>query len=408
MKPAEPRTTPTGRHFPAGLIRVDLADFTGYSSARTSAPSTRAEHSPQDGPGHGAAPIWLNANESGEVSAADPDGAVRRYPEPQPPALVAALAEHYRVSADMLVVGRGSDEAIELLIRTICAPGDDAVLIARPTFGMYAVSARLHGVQVVTVDQAEIDGAWQVDLRLVADQAASSGARIVFLASPGNPTGVSIPLSGLADLATDLGEDTVLVIDEAYQEFAEIDGADSAISLLPDHPAVVVLRTLSKAHALAAARVGVAIGHPELLRVLRRVQAPYPVPAPVTALALAALEPVALAATRERTRRAVEQRRRLATALQGHALIHTVYRSDANFVLVRAAGAHQAEALLNALQTAGIIVRDFRGGPGLTDALRITAGTAGEIDAVLGVLADLDDHRELDQTTADTPEASAP
>jgi len=360
-------TAPAQSPFPAHLLREDLRDFTGYSSARTS----------HAGP---PARIWLNANESASASTVDPYGAQRRYPEPQPPALVAALAAAYDVPAERVVVGRGSDEAIDLLIRALCRPGGDGVVIASPTFGMYAVGARLHGVPVTDVPQRDLGTGWAVDTAEVAERARSAGARLVFLAGPGNPTGGVVPLADLARLAGDLADQAVVVLDEAYQEFNR---APSAVGLLGSHPNLVVLRTLSKAHALAAARVGCAIAHPELAAVLRRVQAPYPLPGPVTALALAALAPDALHDTRCRVEDALRGRIRLVEVLRTDPRVRAVYDSEANFVLTRCT---DPDGLLGALLASSIVVRDLRHLPGLDDALRITVGTDAEIDSVAQAL----------------------
>lgn len=386
---------PTRRAFPRELIRADLADFAGYSSARTSAPRPAAGSGGSD---HD--PIWLNANESGTTSAADPDGSVRRYPDPQPPELVRALAETYGVDDSRLVVGRGSDEAIDLLIRAICTPGADAIVTAPPTFGMYAVSSRLHGTTVREVPLRDEGDRWQVDIDQIIE-AVGGGSdvgddgtpparpRIVFLASPDNPTGRLLPPADLVRLLDEIGDHAVVVIDEAYQEFAEIDGATSAIELLDSYPTLVVLRTLSKAHALAAARVGVALTHPDLAAVLRRVQTPYPIPAPVTELTLSSLTASAAAVTAERTRATVRGRERLRAALDGHPLVAVVYPSAGNFVLIRAADAGAADRLFTSLQEAGIVIRDFRGTPGLEHSLRITAGSSSEVDAVRDILGQL-------------------
>lgn len=348
------------------LIREDLRDFAGYSSARTSdtgAPAT----------------IWLNANEAATASAVDPEGAQRRYPDPQPPALVEALAATYGVTPDRLVVGRGSDECIELLVRTLCAPGStDAVVQASPTFGMYAVSARLHGVPVVDVPQRDLGDIWEVDTGAVLAAAEREGARVVFLASPGNPTGAVVPLEAVAALARALEDRAVVVVDEAYQEFA---APPSAVTLLPDHPNLVVLRTLSKAHGLAGVRVGVALGHPDLVAVLRRVQAPYPIPVPVAELAVSALAGSVRRSVDGRVAETRTERERLAEVLGGDRRVTSVYASEANFLLVRGPG---VESLLDDLRAHGIVVRDMR--HLLTDALRVTVGTPEEVDAVRAAL----------------------
>jgi len=375
--------------FPVELIRPDLRDFTGYSSARTSAPTGTP------------ARVWLNANESGVPNPADEDGASRRYPEPQPPALVEAFADLWATTPDRVVVGRGSDEAIELLVRSLCRPGGDAVVVTSPTFGMYAVSARLHGVPVIDVPQVDDEPRWGVDTEAVARAAREGGARIVFLASPGNPTGSVVPLREIARLTEALADQAVVVVDEAYGEFA---AQRSAVTLLEEHPTLVVLRTLSKAHALAGARVGIALAHPDLTAVLRRVQAPYPLPEPVTELALRALAPAALEATGKHVGAVLRLRDQVGRWLRDLPGVRTVYASEANFFLIRC---DDPEALLHTLGAAGIVVRDMRHLPGLDDALRITIGTGPEMAELRSAL-DRDGDAAAATSAASTPAPPRP
>src|SRR5690606_24352154 len=159
---------------PLALVRGDLAGFGGYASARTAG---------LDGD------TWLNANESPWPNAADADGRLRRYPDPQPEALRDALARLYGCSPSQLLAGRGSDEAIDLLVRALCRPGGDAVLVTPPTFGMYAVSARLHGTPVIEVPLLDTGDTFAVDFDAIERIVAAHPIRIVFLCSPGNPTG---------------------------------------------------------------------------------------------------------------------------------------------------------------------------------------------------------------------------
>ena len=357
--------------FPSHLVRPDLRDFTGYSSARVSAPGASAA----------STRIWLNANEAAGSSDADPDGSSRRYPDPQPPLLVAALADLWSTTEDRVVVGRGSDELIELVVRSVCRPGRDGVVVASPTFGMYAVSARLHGVPVTDVPQRDDGLQWHVDTDALAQAALDSGARAVFVATPGNPTGSVVPLPRLVELARAVARQAVVVVDEAYGEFA---AQRSAATLLEEHPNIVVLRTLSKAHALAGARVGFALAHPGLAAVLRRVQAPYPLPVPVRDLVLAALTPQAMEATRQRVGLTLRLRDELGRFLRDLSGIRAVYASEANFFLVRT---DDPARMLKVLDEAGIAVRDFRAHPGLDDALRITVGSAREMAALRQALS---------------------
>ena len=352
------------------LVREDLRDFAGYSSAR----SARLEGE-----------VWLNANESAWPSEADPEEGCRRYPDPQPPALREALAALYGVMPAQVLVGRGSDEAIDLLVRATCRPGVDAVLVTPPVFGMYAVSARLQGAPLVEVPLRDdpVEGLVP-DLDAMVDAALAQGARLMFLCSPSNPGGAAVALDDIATLARRLAGQALLVVDEAYGEFSEVPSAAGLIDTLPN---LVVLRTLSKAHALAGARIGVAIATPALIAVLRRCQAPYPVPGPVAALGVHALSAQARAATAAHVAQVCQERERLRAALQALPGVRRVYPSQGNFLLVRFG---DAEASFQALLAAGIVVRDQRAAPALDDALRITIGTPAQNARVLETLAALD------------------
>ena len=347
------------------LVRPDLRGFAGYRSARSDA--ARGE-------------VWLNANEAPWPSVADRGGRNRRYPEPQPAALRDALAALYGCAADALLLGRGSDEAIDLLVRALCAPGRDAVVVAPPVFGMYAVSARLHGARVLEVPLREGVGGFGPDIDAMADAALSGAAKLVFLCSPGNPTGEALAPAVIAALAQRLRDAALVVVDEAYAEFSDV---PSAVTQLQGCDNLVVLRTLSKAHALAGARVGCLLAAPALVRALRRCQAPYPLPVPSVAAALSALAPGAVARTRRRCHRLALARERLAARLESLPGVRRVYPSQGNFLLLRL---QAPDAALARLQARGIAVRDMRCMPQLGDALRVTVGNAAQNAALLAAL----------------------
>lgn len=350
---------------PASFLREDLRDFAGYASARMQP---------------GAARVRLDANEAPWPNAGDDGALLQRYPEPQPRALLSALADLYDVDGARLLLTRGSDEAIDLLLRATCLPGRGAIVTTPPTFGMYAVCARLHGSRVVEVPLRDTGDGFDADLSAVGEAALVAGARLVFLCSPGNPTGEVVPLAGIAALAQRLAGEALVVVDEAYGEFA---GVASAASLAEAADNVVVLRTLSKAHALAGARVGCAIAPPTVAAALRRCQAPYPLPAPSVAAALAALSAPALARTRARVQRIRAARDALATRLRRLPGVRRVDASGGNFLLLRLEDANGA---LAGLRDNGIAVRDMRGMPGLGDAVRVTVGTPRQNLAVLNAL----------------------
>ncbi len=348
------------------LVRDDLRDFAGYASAR------RANVT-----GH----VWLNANESPWPSPADVgDQALNRYPEPQPMALRSRMAALYGVSEDSLLITRGSDEGIDLLVRAFCRAGIDGIATAPPTFGMYAVCARVQNAAVFPVPLRDGVPAFSLDEQALLATVANNPVKLVFLCSPANPTGQALPLTQVRTLATALQGRAVLVIDEAYGEFSPI---NSATTLLPEFDNIVVLRTLSKAYALAGARIGGVMATPDLISLLRNLIAPYPVPAPCAALALAALEPEAVAMAERRLAISLSERQRVELALASLPGISRVYESAGNYLLVRFADAETAFARLLA---AGVVVRDMRAVPGLDDALRISIGSPAENDALLSAL----------------------
>ena len=239
---------------------------------------------------------------------------------------------------------------------------------------MYALSARVQGAGVVQAPLIERDGDWTLpdDLEARADE-----CRITFLCSPNNPTGNVIPRLRIESLLRATAGRGLVVIDEAYVEFAP---ETSALDLLDQYPHLVVLRTLSKAHALAGCRIGSVIARPELIDLLRRIIAPYPLPTPTIEAALTALAPEALAAEAGHLHSLAEQKQRLVAALESHPAIRHVWPGHANFVLVRVA---EGARLVRDALAADIRLRDQSAQPGLDECVRISVGTPEETDALL-------------------------
>lgn len=344
------------------LVRDEIRVFEGYSSARKEA---------QGGE------ILLNANESPWPQPDDAFG-LNRYPDPQPELLKQRLAELYGVSPEALLVGRGSDEPIDLLVRALCRAGRDAILISPPTFGMYAVSARLQNATILEVPLQRGHGfALDADAVLAA---VSGSTRIVFVCSPNNPSGNAVPRTVLQRLVEGLRGRTLVVIDEAYIEFSS---ESSVLSWCGGESHVAVLRTLSKAYALAAARIGTLIADPALIRVLRAIMAPYPLPTPCVQAAMHALAPKQLVIAQDRIGQIRAERERMRALLIALPEVGEVFASDANFLLVRFTDAALAYA---AARTGGIVLRDCSARPGLDDCLRISIGTPEQNDRLIEVL----------------------
>jgi len=342
-------------------IRPDLAEFRAYASARSGGLDAR---------------VLLNANEAPHDAWRASRGR-NRYPDPQPAVLRARLAALYGVAPDRLWIGRGSDEAIDLLLRAFCRAGRDNIVTPAPTFGMYRVGARLQGAACREV-ALDADRGFVLDPeRLLARVDADT--KLVIVCSPNNPTG-TLWHSALAFLAERLEGRALLVVDEAYVEFAD---APSATALLDRHENIAILRTLSKAHALAGARIGALIAPAALAAFIGRIAAPYPLPSPSVELALAALEPAALEATRVRIGAIRAERERLRASLAGLRGVRAVWPSEANFVLARF---DDARAAFDGALAAGVLVRDVSDQLGLAGCLRITVGAAAENAALLGAL----------------------
>lgn len=343
-------------------VRPELLALRGYSSARMEASGGR---------------VLLNANES---PWPDPRG-LNRYPEPQPAALLARLAALYGVPVANVLAGRGSDEAIDLLTRAYCRAGVDAVAIAAPTFGMYAVCAAIQGARVLRVPLRR--GTYEFPFaEVIAAVRGDDGAKLVYVCAPNNPTGSLPPRDDVLALARELAGRALVVVDEAYVEFAG--RASLAPEAVKPGANLVVLRTLSKAYGLAGARVGALIGDAALVALLRRLMAPYPLPAPSVAHALAALAPAAIDDVAARVAAAIGERQRLADALRASASVREVLPSAANFVTARF---DDAAAVHRDCLARGIVLRDVSADPLLAGCLRISIGLPAENDALLALLA---------------------
>ncbi|SMF61085.1 histidinol-phosphate transaminase [Allosphingosinicella indica] len=321
--------------------------------------------------------IKLDANENPfePLGPAALAASVNRYPEPQPARLKAMLASLYGVDPDALVVTRGADDAIDMLIRAFCRPGDDAILIAPPTFTAYAHFARLQGARVV---EHYLGPDFALDAQgFVAAARATPSLKLAFLCSPDNPTGGIVAADTLCAIADALPE-TILVVDEAYIEFS---CAESVAREAVRRPNLVVLRTLSKAFGLAGARIGAAIGSRALIALAARALPPYPLSSLSIAAALDALAPERRRLHADRIARIIAERARMAERLRRASGLDRVRDGGGNFLFLEA---KDPAKLRESFAAAGILAR-FRetAAPG---GVRLTIGTRAENDAVLAAL----------------------
>lgn len=348
---------------PPPPIRPDLGDVQPYGAPQVDAA------------------VRLNTNEcphplpegfSRELAEAIGRIPLHRYPDREATALRKAIGERAGHPVEGVWVANGSNEVIQHLCLAYGGPGRRA-LVFEPTYSLHTLIPRVTGMEVVAERLAE-------GFRLPAgapEAARRHAPAVTFVCSPNNPTGTGQPPEVVADVAGT--SEGLVVVDEAYGEF----GGRSAAPLLADHPNLVVVRTFSKAFALAGARLGYCLGAPEVVQELRRVRLPYHLSALAQAAGEVALRHAGGALAILDAVRA--ERDRLVGGL-GRLRGVEVFPSEANFVLFRTE--REAPELWRALLDRGVLVRDVSAAPGLERCLRVTAGTPGETGAFLSALAE--------------------
>lgn len=349
------------------LARPEVLALAPYVSARSSAAA--------DG-------VLLNANEAPRSLAAEAHWqsmALHRYPPPQPADLRTRLASLYGVAEEQLLVTRGSDEGIDLLLRVFCRAGQDQILETTPCFGMYRVAAGIQGAGVVQVPRDETTLSVRPEATLEAIEGAES-LKLVFLTSPANPTGDTVDPSLLERVLAATEDRALVVLDEAYIEFCAV---SSAARQVADHPRLVVLRTLSKAWGAAGLRCGAVIADPTVIGLLGRVMAPYPLTAPAIAAALAVTAPEALDAQQAMLTEVHREKRRLVRELTARPWVRDLWPGEANFVLIRC---DDGPGLVRHCAEHGVRVRDFNGQPLLDNCVRLSVGSSADMDQLRAAL----------------------
>ncbi|MGB9738001.1 histidinol-phosphate transaminase [Chloroflexus sp.] len=327
--------------------------------------------------------VKLDANENPYGPAPAALEAIHRtatyhiYPDPEQTALRSALASYTGRPIEEILCGAGADELIDLVLRLIINPGD-AIIDCPPTFGMYRFDAGICGGRVISVPRR---ADFSLDLPAI-ERAAAQGAKAIFLTAPNNPTGNPLPRT---DLLRILELPILVVVDEAYVEFAEPDHAPiGASDLLDDYPNLVILRTFSKWAGLAGLRVGYGLFPRWLSEQLWKIKQPYNVSVAAQAAAVASLNTIT--ELRRRVQAIVAERERLFARLSEVACL-TPFPSAANFILCRV-NDRDARELKLALERRGVLVRHYRT-PLLDGYIRISVGTPDQTDALLAILAEV-------------------
>ena len=334
------------------LVRPTILGLEPYSTARDDCGSSRPE-------------IFLDANENPY------NNGINRYPDPHQKALKAKIAGIKALDAERLFLGNGSDEAIDLVYRVFCVPGESNVVSIAPSYGMYEVAAAMNDVEFRKV-QLKSDFSMDTEAML---SASDSKTRLMFICSPNNPTGNSFPVEQIEDILERFSG--MVVLDEAYIDFSV---RPSLVSLIDRYPNLIVLQTLSKAWGMAGLRIGLAIADPEVISLMSKVKYPYNINVVAQKMALAKLD---ADAKDKAVAEIVGQRFRLEKELVKCPEVKGIYSSDANFLLVRF---DAPDVVYERLLAGGVIVRNRSKVPGCEGCLRITVGTTVENDRLLRLL----------------------
>ena len=327
------------------LVPNNIATLSAYSSARCES----------------KCPIMLNANENPYNFWDYPE--INRYPEPQSKQVLATLADFYQVEPDNLLLTRGADEGIDLVLRAFCEAGVDSVIVCPPTFEIYALGAKIQNAKVISVPLQSNDFTLDINTIIAAEK-----PKVIFLCSPNNPTGNIVSLNDIGYLC-EFFNNTIIVIDEAYIEFA---ATASATTLINQYQNLIVLRTLSKAFGFAGARVGCLIAPAFIINVCKRIIAPYPIANSVFDLLESQLEKVITINLQPYLAEIRQQRQLLINKLKRYSWIIQVWPSEANFILIQV---YNSTKIKTYCADNGILIRDRSHLLGLNQCLRLSIGT---------------------------------
>ena len=339
------------------LLRPNVAALKPYSSARDEYQST------------GNSMIFLDANENPFPTN------VNRYPDPQQRRLKSRLGELKGIDPENMLLGNGSDEVLDLIFRAFCEPGKTNVITLPPTYGMYGVLANINNVENREVLLSSDFEPRVEEIFKVVDE----NSRIIFLCSPNNPTGNSFSEEKVQEILQ--GFNGLVVIDEAYIDFAE---QESWLKKLKEFPNLVITQTLSKAYGLAGIRLGICYASSEIISVLNKIKPPYNVNELTQERAskrLNGIENVSAEITD-----ILKERNKLFQALLETPFVGHVYKSDANFILIKV---DDANLRYDQLLEKGIVIRNRSSQPLCSNTLRITVGTETENSELLKAFRDI-------------------
>jgi len=345
------------------LIRTNVKTLNPYSSARDEFSGTSS--------------IFLDANENPY------DNGVNRYPDPQQWKLKERLSEIKGIAKKNMILGNGSDEVIDLLLRAFCEPGQDKLIICKPTYGMYQVAAQINDLKIC---ELELDANFQPDVKAIQE---NNDAKLLFLCSPNNPTGNLIDNEILRELLDQFNG--LIVLDEAYIDFV----ADaSMLNELCKYPNLVILQTLSKAWGMAGIRLGMGFASIDIIEVLNKIKPPYNVNVLTQDKALELLKNEKC--FEKEVELLLQEKKWLSEELRSFTFVEKVFPSQANFILIRVKDANE---LYQFFVEKGIVIRNRTNVSQLRNCLRISVGTKTENQNLFAALKDFE-KKQLQTTQA--------
>lgn len=333
-------------------VRPNIRAMQPYSSARDEF--------------HGTASVFLDANENPY------NAPYNRYPDPMQWRLKEKVAEIKGVPKECILLGNGSDEPIDLILRAFCEPGKECMLTVDPTYGMYQVAAEVNNV---TCRKVKLTSDFQIDMPAFLSQIDET-VKAIYLCSPNNPTGNSLNRKDINQILDTFKG--IVVVDEAYIDFSSLPSYTKDLSKYPN---LVVFQTLSKAWGAAGIRLGMAFASPEIISVLNKIKYPYNVNQLTQEKALEILNNQET--MKSQLTLILSERTRLQQELTAIPCVRKIYPTDANFILVDVG---DADAVYQKLVDQGIIVRNRNKVVLCAGCLRITVGTEEENTALLNAL----------------------
>ena len=334
------------------LVRENIRKLTPYSTARDDC-KVKMD-------------VYLDANENPY------ENGVNRYPSPFQQELKQRLAVLKKLKSENIFLGNGSDEAIDLIYRIFCEPNKSSALIISPSYGMYSVAADINAVEII---KYRLEENFELDAKKMLSLARED-TKVIFICSPNNPSGNLLSRKEIEYVIDNFNG--IVVVDEAYIDFAK---SSSFSALVTEKKNLVVLQTLSKLYAMAGLRIGIAIADSTVVRIMNSVKYPYNISCINQQMALSLLkEPFKI---REQCSIIVEEREYLEERLKVLPIVKKVFKSDANFLLVKFI---DKSIVFKTLTENGVIVRDRSSLEGCGNSLRITVGTPEENDRMLGIV----------------------